>query len=138
MHTGKFLSWIAAMQKIDRTSQLYAATVTRTCKEFVMLAALWAEGGDYDGPFRDMVHIDREVSVLEASRVMRCRRVDVLLVTDPGEGAVVPLGVVTARDIVSRVLATGLDAAVVTVGDIAWSDEGNTFGGALARIAGQT
>jgi CBS domain-containing protein len=104
-----------------------------------MLAALWADGGDYDGPFRDMVHIDREVSVLEASRVMRCRGVDVLLVTDPGHGALVPVGVVTARDIVSRVLAAGLDAAVVTMGDIAWSDEGNTLGSAPSRtIASQT
>ena len=38
---------------------------------------------------------------------------EVLVASDNG-----PLGVVTARDIVVRVLAVGLDPAVLTVGDI--------------------
>jgi CBS domain-containing protein len=33
-----------------------------------------------------------------------------------------PVGVVTARDIVTRVVAAELDASVLTAGDISWSD----------------
>ena len=94
-----------------------------------MFAALWPDGADRNRAFRDLVHIDREVSVLEASRLMSRRRVGALVVTDRGEGTVVPLAVVTAHDIVSRVLAAGLDAAVVTIGDIAWPDNVSTLSG---------
>ena len=52
--------------------------------------------------------------MLEASRVMReCDAAEVLVASDGG-----PLGVLTARDIVVRVLAVGLDPAVLTAGDI--------------------
>ncbi|HKU46550.1 MAG TPA: CBS domain-containing protein [Burkholderiales bacterium] len=61
-----------------------------------------------------MTAIHRDSSVLEASRVMReCDAAEVLVASDGG-----PLGVLTARDIVVRVLAVGLDPAVLTAGDI--------------------
>ncbi|HEY0335978.1 MAG TPA: CBS domain-containing protein [Burkholderiales bacterium] len=65
--------------------------------------------------------VDRDVSVLEASRLMRSSGSDELLVTDKAAGALVPLGIVTARDIVTRIVAAELDPAVVTAGDITWA-----------------
>jgi CBS domain-containing protein len=65
--------------------------------------------------------VDREVSVLEASRLMRSSGSDELLVTDRAEGRLVPLGIVTAHDIVTRIVAAELDPAVVTAGDITWA-----------------
>jgi CBS domain-containing protein len=65
--------------------------------------------------------VDREVSVLEASRLMRSSGSDQLLVTDKAAGTLVPLGIVTARDIVTRIVAAELDPAVVTAGDITWA-----------------
>ncbi|HEY0338100.1 MAG TPA: CBS domain-containing protein [Burkholderiales bacterium] len=65
--------------------------------------------------------VDREVSVLEASRLMRSSGSDELLVTDKAAGTLVPLGIVTARDIVTRIVAAELDPAVVTAGDITWA-----------------
>ena len=64
-----------------------------------------------------MVH--RDASILEASRLMReCRATQVVVVAEAG-GKPRALGVVTANDIVTRVVAVGLDPAVLTAGDIA-------------------
>ena len=68
-----------------------------------------------------LTHIDREASVLEASKLMRKSRTTELLVTDKARGTLRPIGVVTASDIVTRVMAADLDPAVMTVGDIAES-----------------
>jgi CBS domain-containing protein len=54
---------------------------------------------------------------------MRKSGAEELLVTDGAEGTLLPVGVVTAHDIVTRVVATGLDPSVLTTGDISWSDE---------------
>jgi CBS domain-containing protein len=60
-----------------------------------------------------------EASVLEASRRMRqCHASELIVVTET-DGIPRPLGVVTARDIVTRVMALGLDPEVLTAGDIA-------------------
>ena len=67
---------------------------------------------------RKFAYIDREGSVLEASRLLRSSGAVELLVTDSAEGRAVPVGVVTPHDIVTRVVATGLDPAVLTAGDI--------------------
>lgn len=64
--------------------------------------------------------IDREVSVLEASKLMRQTDSTELLVTHEVSGRQVPLAIVTASDIVKRVLAAELDPEVLTMGDIAW------------------
>ncbi len=60
-----------------------------------------------------------EASVLEASRRMRQCHASELIVVTVAEGKPRALGVVTARDIVTRVVALGLDPGVLTAGDIA-------------------
>jgi predicted transcriptional regulator len=70
---------------------------------------------------RRPVCIDREESIADASRLMRAQDVDELVVTEPHDGYRVPAGVLSARDVVTRVVAFELDPAVVTVGDILWS-----------------
>lgn len=70
---------------------------------------------------RKRAPVDRDLSVIEASRIMRSSGSDELLVTDKAEGELVTVGIVTARDIVTRIVAAGLDPAVVTAGDITWA-----------------
>jgi len=72
---------------------------------------------------RRLAYVDRELSILEASRVMRTSGAAELLVTDRAEGTLLPVGVVTARDIVTRIVAAELDPSVLTAGDISWADE---------------
>jgi hypothetical protein len=64
--------------------------------------------------------VDRETSVMEASKLMRKSGTNGLLVTSEATGMNLPLGIVTAMDIVTRVVAAELDPAVLTMGDIAW------------------
>lgn len=66
-----------------------------------------------------LTHVDRNASVFEASRLMRNSGATELLVTRETNGRVLALGVVTAGDFVTRVIAAGLDPAVLTTGDIA-------------------
>ncbi len=66
-----------------------------------------------------LTHVDREASVLEASKLMRKSGTTELLVTAEANGVLRPLGILTAKDIVTRVIATELDPAVLTTGDIA-------------------
>lgn len=70
---------------------------------------------------RRPVCIDREATVEAASRLMREQRVDEVVVTEKLDDKAIPAGIVSARDIVTRVVAVGLDASVLTVGDILWS-----------------
>jgi CBS domain-containing protein len=72
----------------------------------------------------DSVCIDREATIQEASRVMREQRVDALVVTETSEGTPVAAGIVSAHDIVTRVIALGLQPSVVTAGDILWTHAG--------------
>ena len=69
-----------------------------------------------------LTHVDREASVLDASKLMRKSGTTELLVTSEANGALLPLGILTANDIVTRVIAAELDPAVLTTGDIAWSE----------------
>jgi CBS domain-containing protein len=66
---------------------------------------------------RRVVVIDREESVLEAARLMREHHVGDVVVTSTN-GVKMPVGIVTDRDIVISVVALGLDAEVITVGDV--------------------
>jgi CBS domain-containing protein len=70
---------------------------------------------------RRPVCIDRDVTVDAASRLMRDQHVDELVVTEGLEDKPVPAGIVSARDIVTRVVAFELDPSILTVGDILWS-----------------
>lgn len=67
-----------------------------------------------------LTHIDCSASVLEACRLMRKSGTEALLVTGEASGLLVSLGIVTASDIVTRVIAAELDPAVLTTGDITW------------------
>ena len=70
---------------------------------------------------RKPVCVGSGTTILAASKLMRQYGVAELVVTDLTDGRPIPTGVVSTRDIVTRVIATGLDAAVLTAGDIAWS-----------------
>jgi CBS domain-containing protein len=56
---------------------------------------------------RPVVHLDEEATVLDAARAMRAEHVGCVLVTRGGH----PLGLVTDRDLVMRILAEGRDAS---------------------------
>jgi hypothetical protein len=68
-----------------------------------------------------LTHVDREASILEASKLMRKSGATELLVTSVTNGVFLAIGIVTANDIVTRVIAAELDPAVLTAGDITWS-----------------
>jgi CBS domain-containing protein len=59
---------------------------------------------------------------------MRICQVGELVVVEEPQPPLMPIGVVSARDFVTRIVAPGLDPAVFTAGDIAWS------GGARANV----
>jgi len=70
----------------------------------------------------ELTHIDQEASVLEASKLMRTSGATELLVVDKTDSENFAFGIVTATDTVTRVVAAGLDPAVLTAGDIAWTE----------------
>jgi CBS domain-containing protein len=83
---------------------------------------------------RRPVCIDREASVQDASRLMREQRADTLVVVGAGSevdgagsgvdgnnAARIPVGTISMRDVVTRVVAVGLDPCIVTAGDLLWS-----------------
>ena len=61
--------------------------------------------------------IDASSDMIEAAKRMRDTHVGDLIVTDNREGRVVPIGILTDRDIVIEVVAKGVDPNQVTVGD---------------------
>ena len=68
---------------------------------------------------RDPVVATRETTVASAARIMRENHVGSVIVVDRmDEGLRLPVGIVTDRDLVVEVLATGLDSETITVGDI--------------------
>lgn len=68
---------------------------------------------------RDVVVGIPEMTVAEASKLMRHQHVGCVVVVDKMNGGLdVPLGIVTDRDIVVEVNAMGLDSNTVTMGDI--------------------
>jgi CBS domain-containing protein len=70
---------------------------------------------------RKPVCVGRGMTIVAASQLMRLHGVGELVVTDFTDGRSVPAGIVSTRDIVTRIIATELDAAVLTAGDIVWS-----------------
>ena len=68
---------------------------------------------------RSVAFTTRETTVAAAAKLMRHGHVGSLVVVDRMNGGKrMPIGIVTDRDIVVEVMATGLDPAVITVGDI--------------------
>jgi CBS domain-containing protein len=64
----------------------------------------------------------RTTSVDGAARLMRDNHVGCLVVVDQVDGRRVVVGVLTDRDIVTAVVAPGLDAATLTVDDVMTTD----------------
>ena len=68
---------------------------------------------------RETVFTTRETTVATAARLMRHHHVGTLVVVEEMNGGRrVPVGIVTDRDVVVEVMATGLDPNTITVGDI--------------------
>lgn len=68
---------------------------------------------------RDVVVVTKEKTIQQAAALMRRNHVgDLIVVEEKTDGRRVPVGIVTDRDIVVSVLATGLDPQVYTVGDL--------------------
>lgn len=67
---------------------------------------------------REVVIVQRDTTVQEAAKLMRSHHVGALVVVKEVSGKRHPVGLVTDRDLVVEVLATQLDASVITVGDI--------------------
>jgi CBS domain-containing protein len=65
--------------------------------------------------------VDRNATVSAASKLMRDHGVSDLVVTENRRDGPTCAGILSARDIVTRILAVDLDADVMTVGDILWS-----------------
>jgi CBS domain-containing protein len=61
--------------------------------------------------------VDASRDVAEAAALMREQHVGDLIVVKPRNGAAVPIGILTDRDIVVGVIAKGIEPAAVTVGD---------------------
>ncbi|MGZ8238777.1 MAG: CBS domain-containing protein [Methylobacter sp.] len=67
---------------------------------------------------REVVFATREMSLPEAAQLMREYHVGALVVVDEGNGKRVPIGIVTDRDIVIKVISQSLDLDDFSVGDI--------------------
>lgn len=68
---------------------------------------------------RAVAFTTRETTVAAAAKLMRNGHVGSLVVVEQMNGGKrFPIGIVTDRDIVVEVVATGLDPATITVGDI--------------------
>lgn len=67
---------------------------------------------------REVVYVNRDVTVQAACKLMRHYHVGCLVVVDEADGRRTPVGVVTDRDVIMEVIAMDLDPAVITTGDI--------------------
>ena len=67
---------------------------------------------------REVVYAQRDNSTLEAAQLMRQHHVGDLVVVDENKGIKVPAGIITDRDLVVEIMATGLDPTAITVGDV--------------------
>ena len=67
---------------------------------------------------REVLVTERETTAQEAAKLMRQYHVGDLVVVDATSGRRVPVGIVTDRDIVISVVATGLDPKIFTLGDL--------------------
>jgi len=67
---------------------------------------------------RRVITVDRGIDVAAAARVMRDKQVGYLVVTDAAADAQKPVGVITDRDIVIKVMAPNVDPHSRKVGDV--------------------
>lgn len=67
---------------------------------------------------REVITVKRDATVLHAASLMRQYHVGDVVVIEDRKGKVVPIGIVTDRDIVIELVATELDCKVMTTGDV--------------------
>jgi CBS domain-containing protein len=68
---------------------------------------------------RDVAIGNKDMTVQDAAQLMRRHHVGNVVVAEEGpSGRKIPVGIVTDRDIVMSVVATALDPAVYTLGDV--------------------
>ena len=67
---------------------------------------------------REVITVQREATILHAAMLMREYHVGDVVVIENQKNKVIPVGIVTDRDLVVEVVATELDCKVITVGDI--------------------
>lgn len=67
---------------------------------------------------RNVVIARRDESIATAARLMREAHVGCLVVADEIDGKRIPAGILTDRDITVAVIAPGLDAKTIQVGDV--------------------
>jgi predicted transcriptional regulator len=67
---------------------------------------------------REVVVVEKGVSVVVAAQLMRTHHVGDLVVVEERDGRKVPVGIVTDRDIVVEVVAAGVNPEALKVGDI--------------------
>lgn len=67
---------------------------------------------------REVITVQRDATVLHAAMLMRQYHVGDVVVIENRKDITAPIGIVTDRDVVVEVVATELDTAVITVGDI--------------------
>ena len=67
---------------------------------------------------REVVYCGRDANVTEVAQLMRNHHVGDLIVADTRDGMLVPVGIVTDRELVVRVLAEGVAPDVLTAGDL--------------------
>lgn len=66
----------------------------------------------------EVITVQRDSTVANAATLMRQHHVGDVIVIEHHKDKTVPIGIVTDRDIVVEIVATGLDSKVITVGDI--------------------
>ncbi len=71
---------------------------------------------------REVVYVNRDVTVHAACKLMRHYHVGSLVVVDEVDGKRLPIGILTDRDVVVEIDAMDLDAKVITAGDIMSQD----------------
>ena len=69
---------------------------------------------------RNAITVQAGDEIAAAARLMREKHVGFLVVVEPAaqEGAVIPVGVITDRDIVVSTIALGVDPKTLSVGDV--------------------
>ena len=67
---------------------------------------------------RNVVCTGRDATVSEAAALMRQHHVGNVIVVDEGPDGRIPVGIVTDRDIVIEVVAAGIDARAIKVGEL--------------------
>jgi CBS domain-containing protein len=67
---------------------------------------------------REVITVKAEATIFHAATLMRQYHVGDVVVIEERNGKIIPIGIVTDRDIVIELIATELDCKVITTGDI--------------------